>query len=65
MTKAVLEAEDVGAAESALAAIPSPSIGVPASQALVTRKLDAELEAALDRLGARPDRHRGRAFVAR
>ena len=44
MTKAVLEAEDVGAAESALASIPSPSIGVPAS-------LHASLMARLDRLG--------------
>ena len=44
MTKAVLEAEDVGAADSALASIPSPSIGVPAS-------LHASLMARLDRLG--------------
>jgi predicted ATPase len=44
MTKAVLEAEGVGAVESALAAIPSPSIGVPAS-------LHASLMARLDRLG--------------
>jgi class 3 adenylate cyclase/predicted ATPase len=42
MTKAVLEAE--GAAESAVATIPSPSIGVPAS-------LHASLMARLDRLG--------------
>ena len=85
MTKAVLEAQGEGAAESTLATIPSPSIGVPASLnaslmarldrlgpakevaqigaaigrehphallALVTRKPDAELEAALDRLVA-------------
>jgi predicted ATPase len=31
MTKAVLEAEGEGAAESTVATIPSPSIGVPAS----------------------------------
>ena len=42
ITKAVLEAE--GAAESAVATIPSPSIGVPAS-------LQASLMARLDRLG--------------
>ena len=42
MTKAVLEAE--GAAESAVATIPSPSIRVPAS-------LQASLMARLDRLG--------------
>ena len=42
MTKAVLEGE--GAAESAVASIPSPSIGVPAS-------LHASLMARLDRLG--------------
>jgi class 3 adenylate cyclase/tetratricopeptide (TPR) repeat protein len=44
MTKAVLEAQSEGAAESALANIPSPSIGVPAS-------LHASLMARLDRLG--------------
>jgi tetratricopeptide (TPR) repeat protein len=44
ITKAVLEAEGEGAAESALATIPSPSIGVPAS-------LHASLMARLDRLG--------------
>ena len=44
MTKAVLEAEGEGAAESAVAAVPSPSIGVPAS-------LHASLMARLDRLG--------------
>ena len=44
MTKAVLEAEAEGAAESAVATIPSPSIGVPAS-------LHASLTARLDRLG--------------
>ena len=44
MTKAVLEAEGEGAAESAVATIPSPSIGVPAS-------LHASLMARLDRLG--------------
>src|SRR6516225_9607376 len=44
MTKAVLEAEGEGAAESAVATIPSPSIGVPAS-------LHASLTARLDRLG--------------
>ena len=45
MTKAVLEAQGERAAESALASIPSPSIGVPAS-------LHASLMARLDRLGA-------------
>ena len=45
MTKAVLEAEGEGAAESAVATIPSPSTGVPAS-------LHASLMARLDRLGA-------------
>jgi class 3 adenylate cyclase/predicted ATPase len=44
MTKAVLEAEGEGAAESTVANIPSPSIGVPAS-------LHASLMARLDRLG--------------
>ena len=44
MTKAVLEAESEGVAESAVATIPSPSIGVPAS-------LHASLMARLDRLG--------------
>ena len=44
MTKAVLEAEGEGAAESALATIPSPSVRVPAS-------LHASLMARLDRLG--------------
>jgi predicted ATPase/class 3 adenylate cyclase len=44
MTKAVLEAEGEGTAESALATIPSPSIGLPAS-------LHASLMARLDRLG--------------
>ena len=44
MTKAVLEAEGEGAPESAVATIPSPSIGVPAS-------LHASLTARLDRLG--------------
>ena len=44
MTKAVLEAEGEGAAESAVSIIPSPSIGVPAS-------LHASLMARLDRLG--------------
>ena len=44
MTKAVLEAQGEGAAESTLATIPSPSIGVPAS-------LNASLMARLDRLG--------------
>jgi predicted ATPase len=44
MTKAVLEAEGEGAAESAVATIPSPSVGVPAS-------LHASLTARLDRLG--------------
>jgi predicted ATPase/class 3 adenylate cyclase len=44
MTKAVLEAQGVGAAESAIATIPSPSIGIPAS-------LHASLMARLDRLG--------------
>ena len=45
MTKAVLEAEGEGKATSAVATIPSPSIGVPAS-------LHASLMARLDRLGA-------------
>jgi predicted ATPase len=44
MTKAVLEAEREGAAESAVATVPSPSISVPAS-------LHASLMARLDRLG--------------
>jgi predicted ATPase len=44
MTKAVLEAQGEGAAESTLTTIPSPSIGVPAS-------LHASLMARLDRLG--------------
>jgi predicted ATPase len=44
MTKAVLEAEGEGEAERAVATIPSPSIGVPAS-------LHASLMARLDRLG--------------
>jgi predicted ATPase len=44
MTKAILEAEGEGAAESAISIIPSPSIGVPAS-------LHASLMARLDRLG--------------
>ena len=45
MTKAVLEAESEHAAERAAAAIPSPSVAVPAS-------LHASLMARLDRLGA-------------
>ena len=44
ITKAVLEAESEGAAERAVAAIPSPSIVVPAS-------LHASLMSRLDRLG--------------
>ena len=44
MTKAVLEAESEGAAERAVAAVPSPSLAVPAS-------LHASLMARLDRLG--------------
>ena len=44
MTKAVLEAKGEGAAESAVATIPSPSIDVPPS-------LHASLMARLDRLG--------------
>ena len=44
MTKAVMEAEGEGAAESAVATVPSPSIGVPPS-------LHASLMARLDRLG--------------
>ncbi len=44
MTKAVLEAEGEGATESAVAAVASPSISVPAS-------LHASLMARLDRLG--------------
>ena len=45
MTKAVLEAEKEGATERAVAAIPSPSVAVPAS-------LHASLMARLDRLGS-------------
>jgi predicted ATPase len=45
MTKAVLEAENEGAAQRAVAAIPSPSVAVPAS-------LHASLMARLDRLGS-------------
>ena len=45
MTKAVLEAGDQGTAEQAVAAIPSPSVAVPAS-------LHASLMARLDRLGS-------------
>jgi class 3 adenylate cyclase/predicted ATPase len=44
MTKAVLEAGGIGGAEAAIAAIPSPSVAVPAS-------LHASLLARLDRLG--------------
>ena len=44
MTKAVLEAENQGAAEHMTAAVPSPAIAVPAS-------LHASLMARLDRLG--------------
>ena len=44
MTKAVLEAESEGAAERAVAAVPSPALAVPAS-------LHASLMARLDRLG--------------
>ena len=44
ITKAVLEAESEGAARSAVAAIPSPALAVPAS-------LHASLMARLDRLG--------------
>ena len=44
ITKAVLEAESEGAAERAIAAVPSPSLAVPAS-------LHASLMARLDRLG--------------
>ncbi len=44
MTKAVLEAESEGAAERAIAAVPSPATAVPAS-------LHASLMARLDRLG--------------
>src|SRR5262249_14048281 len=44
MTKAVLEAENEGATERAVTAIPSPSVAVPAS-------LHASLMARLDRLG--------------
>ena len=44
MTKAVLEAGGEQAAQSAVAAIPSPSIAVPAT-------LHASLMARLDRLG--------------
>jgi class 3 adenylate cyclase len=45
MTKAVLEAENEGSTERAVAAIPSPSLAVPAS-------LHASLMARLDRLGS-------------
>jgi predicted ATPase len=45
ITKAVLEAENEGTAESAVAAIPPPSVAVPAS-------LHASLMARLDRLGS-------------
>ena len=51
MTKAVLEAESEGAGERAVAAIPSPSIAVPAS-------LHASLMARLDRLGAAKESER-------
>ena len=44
MTKAVLEAESQGAAEHTVAAVPSPTLAVPAS-------LHASLMARLDRLG--------------
>ena len=44
ITKAALEAESEGAAERAIAAVPSPSLAVPAS-------LHASLMARLDRLG--------------
>ena len=44
MTKAVLEAESQGAAEHAVAAVPSPALAIPAS-------LHASLMARLDRLG--------------
>jgi class 3 adenylate cyclase/predicted ATPase len=44
MTKAVLEAESVGAVERTVAAVPSPAFAVPAS-------LHASLMARLDRLG--------------
>ena len=44
MTKAVLEAESQGAAEQTAAAVPSPTLAVPAS-------LQASLMARLDRLG--------------
>ena len=45
MTKVVLEAEDEGAAERTVAAVPSPALAVPAS-------LHASLMARLDRLGS-------------
>jgi class 3 adenylate cyclase len=45
MTKAVLEAEREGAAQRAVAAVPSPALAVPAS-------LHASLMARLDRLGS-------------
>jgi class 3 adenylate cyclase len=48
ITKAVLEAQTEGAAESALATIPSPTMSVPAS-------LYASLMARLDRLGSAKD----------
>ncbi len=48
MTKAVLEAQSEGAAERAIAAVPSPTTAVPAS-------LHASLMARLDRLGSAKD----------
>jgi class 3 adenylate cyclase/predicted ATPase len=48
ITKAVLEAESEGVTERAVAAIPSPSVAVPAS-------LHASLMARLDRLGSAKD----------
>ena len=48
MTKAVLEAQSEGAAERAIAAVPSPTTAVPAS-------LHASLMAQLDRLGSAKD----------
>ena len=56
ITKAVLEAENEGATERAVAAIPSPSVAVPAS-------LHASLMARLDRLGPPPSRRQQGARV--
>ena len=51
MTKAALEAGNEEASRRAVAAVPSPSVAVPAS-------LHASLMARLDRLGAAKEWHR-------